>query len=280
MLLFLLSSYFALMVMLAAIFVLPAVRIRVWQATTRIFDFVTVGVRRVLRASGAGLGAAGGGMQSSAAGLIGYIHRYKHFWVGGLLAVTVPVAIGVLLGQYNLVFYEDALRSPDRKVAALLHGEHLVPPLPLPPEVFETAEVERVAPLVREASRNWDLLDPDFRARLLMVYKIMREQHGYEMALIEGYRSPERQAKLAAIGDHVTRAGAFQSYHQFGLATDNAFYRNGKIVISEKDPWAMEGYRLYGEVAESMGLTWGGRWSFRDYGHVEYRKPGFKLPKP
>jgi len=230
--------------------------------------------------SGAGLDAAGEGVQSSAVGAASYIHRYRHFWIGGLLAVTVPVAIGVLLGQYNLVFYEDSLRRPDQKVATLLQGEHLVPPLPLPPEVFETIEVERVAPLAREASRNWDLLDADFRSRMLMVYKIMREQHGYEMALIEGYRSPERQAKLAAIGDHVTRAGAFQSYHQFGLAADNAFYRNGKIVISEKDPWAMEGYRLYGEVAESLGLTWGGRWSFRDYGHVEYRKPGFKLPKP
>jgi len=41
----------------------------------------------------------------------------------------------------------------------------------------------------------------------------------------------------------------------------------------------MEGYRLYGEVAESVGLVWGGRWSFKDYGHVEYRKPGFKLPR-
>ncbi|MCY1535230.1 D-alanyl-D-alanine carboxypeptidase [compost metagenome] len=74
-------------------------------------------------------------------------------------------------------------------------------------------------------------------------------------------------------------AKANQSYHQYGLAADNAFYRNGKLVISEKDPWAMEGYRLYGEAAESVGLVWGGRWSFRDYGHVEYRKPGFKLSR-
>ncbi|MFK8862531.1 M15 family metallopeptidase, partial [Acinetobacter nosocomialis] len=34
---------------------------------------------------------------------------------------------------------------------------------------------------------------------------------------------------------------------------------------------------LYGQVAESVGLTWGGRWkSIQDYGHTEYRMPGLK----
>ncbi|GEK44436.1 hypothetical protein AJO04nite_16940 [Acinetobacter johnsonii] len=32
-----------------------------------------------------------------------------------------------------------------------------------------------------------------------------------------------------------------------------------------------------GEVAESVGLTWGGRWkSIQDYGHTEYRMPNLK----
>jgi peptidoglycan L-alanyl-D-glutamate endopeptidase CwlK len=53
------------------------------------------------------------------------------------------------------------------------------------------------------------------------------------------------------------------------LAADSAFLRDGKIIISEKDPWAMEGYRLYGEYAESAGLTWGGHWKSMDYGHIE-----------
>ena len=76
---------------------------------------------------------------------------------------------------------------------------------------------------------------------------------------------------------HVTRAKGFQSYHQFGLAADIAFKRNGKVVISERDPEVMKGYQLYGEVAESVGLTWGGRWkSIQDYGHTEYRMPGLR----
>jgi peptidoglycan L-alanyl-D-glutamate endopeptidase CwlK len=36
----------------------------------------------------------------------------------------------------------------------------------------------------------------------------------------------------------------------------------------------MEGYRLYGEYAESVGLVWGGRWKMMDFGHVELRKSG------
>ena len=78
-------------------------------------------------------------------------------------------------------------------------------------------------------------------------------------AVLEGYRSPERQNRLSG-NKNTTLAKAYQSYHQFGLAADVAFKRDGKVVISERDPWAMRGYQLYGEVAESVGLTWGGRW--------------------
>ena len=79
---------------------------------------------------------------------------------------------------------------------------------PLPPEVFTTQEVEQVRPAIRDASRDWNLLDADFRQRLLLVYKIMHDEHGYDMALLEGYRSPDRQAKLAAMGSNVTQATA------------------------------------------------------------------------
>ncbi len=126
------------------------------------------------------------------------------------------------------------------------------------------------------ADRKWNKINPRYKQRLLMVFKIMREQHGYDMVLLEGYRSPDRQNSLA-LNINTTRARGYQSYHQFGLAADAAFKRNGKVVISERDPWAMRGYQLYGQVAESVGLTWGGRWkSIQDYGHTEYRMPGLK----
>ncbi|AMO92818.1 D-alanyl-D-alanine carboxypeptidase family protein [Collimonas fungivorans] len=170
--------------------------------------------------------------------------------------------------------YDDSGQVVNQQIAALLEGEQLVPPPPLPPEVFTTQEVAQVRPMLDTASRNWQALDADFTQRLLMTFKIMKEKYGYDMVIIEGYRSPERQNALAQMGGSVTNAKAFQSYHQYGLAADSAFMRSGKLVITEKDPWAMRGYQLYGEVAESVGLTWGGRWKMMDLGHVEFRKPG------
>lgn len=203
-----------------------------------------------------------------------YRRRLLIFITAGILAA--PPLLAIALRGRQLFQFEGDTRAPDEKIAALLNGEQLVPPPPLPPEVFATQEVEQVRPALVDASRDWNLLDADFRTRLLLVYKIMREQYGYEMALLEGYRSPERQNRLAQLGG-VTNAAAYQSYHQYGLATDNAFLRNGKIVISEKDPWAMRGYQLYGQTAEQVGLVWGGRWKLMDLGHVEYHKPGFVL---
>jgi peptidoglycan L-alanyl-D-glutamate endopeptidase CwlK len=162
----------------------------------------------------------------------------------------------------------------DPQVASLLRGERLAPPAALPPLAFSTREVELLRPMLVDASRNWGLLHPDFSQRLLLAFKIMKEKHGYEMALLEGYRSPARQDLLASAGSQVTNARAFQSWHQYGLAADCAFWREGKLVISEKDPWAMRGYQLYGEVAESLGLTWGGRWTMMDFGHAELRLRG------
>ncbi|MEY4764666.1 MAG: hypothetical protein RI907_1339 [Pseudomonadota bacterium] len=176
--------------------------------------------------------------------------------------------------------YDDAASPTNAHLADLLEGEHLVPPPPLPPDVFLTQEVVQERPLLASADRRWEQLDAEFVQRVLRVFKLMRDQHGYDMALLEGWRSPQRQALLAAQGPSVTQAGAWQSYHQFGLAVDCAFIREGRLVISERDPWAAQGYQRFGEAAEQMGLTWGGRWKMLDLGHVEWRKPGVKLGAP
>jgi peptidoglycan L-alanyl-D-glutamate endopeptidase CwlK len=196
-----------------------------------------------------------------------------------LLALP-PIVVFSLRALHTLDAYDDTTTAqPDGVIATLLQGEQLVPPPPLPPEVFTTVEVELARPKLSTADRRWDALDDDFRQRLLLAYRLMREEHGYEMALIEGYRSPERQTLLASLGTHVTNAAAWQSYHQHGLAADSAFMRDGKLVISERDLWAAKGYELYGEVAQRVGLTWGGRWQNADLGHVELRKPIAPRPK-
>ena len=194
---------------------------------------------------------------------------------GGAALVIVPSLLALFLSNPGMLpGYEANVAAPDEQVAALLQGEQLAPPVALPPLAFTTMEVELVRPMLVDASRSWSLLHADFSQRLLLAFKIMKEKHGYEMALLEGYRSPARQDVLAKMGSNVTNAGAFQSWHQYGLAADCAFWRDGKLVISEKDPWAMRGYQLYGEIAESLGLTWGGRWTMMDFGHTELRMRG------
>ncbi|MCU4413327.1 M15 family metallopeptidase [Acinetobacter sp. WU_MDCI_Axc73] len=199
----------------------------------------------------------------------------------------------------------EYLKEVDPQIYTLLNGEILTPPPEVDESLVEAAIVEanqleqqyqaqnnqsiqasQLESLHHHGSlddqlidRKWDKMHPRYKQRLLMVFKLMKERYGYELVLLEGYRSPARQNLLSG-NPNTTRARGYQSYHQFGLAADVAFKRNGKVVITERDPWAMRGYQLYGEVAESVGLTWGGRWkSIQDYGHTEYRMPGLKKTK-
>lgn len=200
--------------------------------------------------------------------------NYRQAILTTLAILALPALIVLLFGSSSdLEAYNDMPQTSNPVVAGLLRGEQLVPPPSLPPAIFVTKEIEAARYELASASREWTILDADFRQRLLIVYQLMAKQ-GYQMALLEGYRSPERQTWLAKLGTHITNASAYQSYHQYGLAADSAFYRDGKILISEHDPWALEGYRLYGQYAESVGLVWGGRWKMMDFGHVELRKPG------
>jgi peptidoglycan L-alanyl-D-glutamate endopeptidase CwlK len=224
---------------------------------------------------GAVLRDAGPGLRWRWRDVRGWIGKHRAFMAVGVPLVLVPPLVALLMRRPDMLpGYEPLDTVVDAQVAALLKGEQLVPPAALPPVAFTAREVELVRPMLVDASRNWGLMHPDFSQRLLLAFRIMKEKHGYEMALLEGYRSPARQDMLANMGSAVTNARAFQSWHQYGLAADCAFLRDGKLVISERDPWAMRGYQLYGEVAESLGLTWGGRWAMMDLGHTELRLRG------
>jgi len=273
-LLLLLPLYFLLAVGVSALLFFPGLRQGAVRGLRACAQGISRGAARGAAHAGGAVGGTAGALRHGTRQSAGWVARHRWQVAIGLAVVLLPSIFAFLMRHNHTFFYDARTTGPDRRIHALLEGERLVPPPALPPEAFTTREVELVRPKLGGASRNWDLLDADFRQRLLLAYQIMRDQHGYEMALIEGYRSPERQAELAAMGSHVTNAGAFQSWHQYGLAADSAFYRDGKLVISEKDPWAMRGYELFGETAELVGLTWGGRWKMMDFGHVELRKPG------
>lgn len=70
--------------------------------------------------------------------------------------------------------------------------------------------------------------------------------------MFETYRSPERQAHLARKRPKVTRAGPWQSMHQYGLAVD--------FVIDCKgvNPWCTKGeYREWWDRLHEVGRHFG-----------------------
>jgi peptidoglycan L-alanyl-D-glutamate endopeptidase CwlK len=270
MLIFIVLLYFLLACSLIGLAIFPAGRQAVWRSLGQMRHW---GARRLRWA--APVGAAVDGAQRLPRRLLKFLLRHRWLTSLGIAMIVLPPLVAWTFGaRSSLPGYEAGESTSNALVASLLKGEQLVPPVPLPPMVFSTQEVQLVRPMLADASRNWGLLHTEFGQRLLLAFKIMKEQHGYDMALLEGYRSPARQDMLASQGSHVSNAKAFQSYHQYGLAADCAFLKDGKLVISEKDPWAMQGYRLYGQVAESLGLTWGGRWTMMDFGHTELRLKG------
>lgn len=185
-----------------------------------------------------------------------------------LVVALMITGVLALSGRISLDPLQAWNFQQSEHIQSALNPEKLVVPPALPPSMF--INVER--PDLETADRDWQRLNPAFTQTVLLVFARM-EARGYPLALLEGYRSPERQDKLAASGTRVTNARAYQSKHQYGLAADVAPVKDGRLRISERDPWAMEAYRALGEEAERAGLIWGGRWSLKDYGHIEVAAP-------
>ena len=269
------AAYFLLACLVSWLILFPAGRDFFLQALAGAGQRLHQGLGRIAQRQGEGVVKIQQSGTDSLREVTAFVRKHYLLCIGGMLLILTPPLVAVFSGSSTMLGgFESTTREVNTQVLDVISGEQLVPPPALPPLVFATVEVEQVRPMLVSASRDWGVIDPIFSQKLLTVFKIMKEKHGYDMAILEGYRSPERQNKLAAMGSGVTNAAAFQSWHQYGLAADCAFLRNGKIVITEKDPWAMRGYELYGEVAESQGLTWGGRWKMMDFGHTELRRPG------
>jgi len=246
------------------------------------FERIQAALGRVFGRMGNAAGRAGrrvsqrtdrlqGGVREELGAAQGALRRHWMVLAAAGFLLLVPPAV-ILLTRQNVVLDEfrgDDLSESGSMVAQLLRGERLTPPAPPPPEVFTTEEIRKTRPEIVTADRKWGQIDPDLQQRVLAIYEVMRRQYGYEMVLVEGYRSPERQAELMN-GGKATRAGAWQSCHQYGLGVDSAPIRDGKLQWDMGDPWTRRGYFLYGELAEQAGLEWGGNWrSIKDYVHVE-----------
>lgn len=111
---------------------------------------------------------------------------------------------------------------------------------------------------------------------------LLTEAHnqGLNVCMFCGYRPPEEQDKLFALGRTVknpdgisdekpmgrivTKARAFQSWHQFGLAVDIVFKNNNGDWTWNSNQW-----NKLGEIGKNFGFTWGGDWTFKDFPHFQ-----------
>lgn len=118
-------------------------------------------------------------------------------------------------------------------------------------------------------SRDRNLLHPELNAKLDKLIEAC-EGRGLRIKITDCVRTKSEQDALYAQGR--TAAGAIvtnvkypNSMHNWGIAAD--FCRNdGKGAYNDTDGF----FEKVGEIAESIGLEWGGRWtSFVDKPHLQ-----------
>jgi peptidoglycan L-alanyl-D-glutamate endopeptidase CwlK len=124
-------------------------------------------------------------------------------------------------------------------------------------------------------SRNLTDLHPVVREKAQAFIEKARLQ-SIDLLVTSTYRDNESQAALYAQGRTkpgliVTNAKPGQSWHNWRCAFDVVPLRNGKPV------WGTTGidgdlWRKVGELGESVGLEWAGRWTgkLREMAHFQY----------
>ena len=99
--------------------------------------------------------------------------------------------------------------------------------------------------------------------------------NGIDLLVTSTYRDHESQNALYAQGrtipgKKVTNAKGGQSWHNWRVAVDIVPMRNGKPVWGTTGPDG-ELWNKVGEIGESVGLEWAGRWkTFKEYAHFQY----------
>ena len=94
---------------------------------------------------------------------------------------------------------------------------------------------------------------------------------GTQLLITSTFRDAESQTALYAQGRTrpgpiVTHAKAGQSWHNYRCAFDFVPLINGEAQWEDIDT-----FEKCGQIAESVGLEWAGRWkSFRDLAHCQY----------
>lgn len=101
-------------------------------------------------------------------------------------------------------------------------------------------------------------------------------QDGIIARIISGTRTFDEQNKLyeqgrTEPGKIVTRARGGQSWHNWGVAWDIGIFDSSNKYLEESVDYARAG-----EIGESLGLEWGGRWATPDGPHFQLRPESVK----
>ena len=107
-------------------------------------------------------------------------------------------------------------------------------------------------------------LEPKFRVKIEKLVEWLEVTFPHdEITIAETYRSPKKQNELYKKGNHITQVRGGFSKHQYNMAVDIYFIKDGKIR-----PFCPRYYYL-GMQAQKLNLIWGGDWKMRDFGHLE-----------
>ena len=101
-------------------------------------------------------------------------------------------------------------------------------------------------------------LEPNFRKKVKKLLTKAKKE-GMELRVISAYRDCESQNRLYAkgrtmSGKIVTHARCGQSSHNYKRAVDVVEFKDGIPL------WSNPNWNRIGEIGESVGLNWGGRW--------------------
>lgn len=115
--------------------------------------------------------------------------------------------------------------------------------------------------------RRIDSLEPSLQPKARRLVELAAAA-GVELVVTEGRRTLERQRELYAQGR--TTPGpivtwTMNSKHLTGEAFDVAVRVDGKLTWPDDDAL----WERIGQIGESVGLRWGGRWEQRDRPHFE-----------
>lgn len=96
------------------------------------------------------------------------------------------------------------------------------------------------------------------------------ERLGHAVRIVEGFRTLEKQTQLynqgrTTPGSIVTNAKAGESFHNYGVAVDFVFRKEGYNATQKQ-------WEMLGRVGKAQGFEWGGDWKqFVDRPHFELR---------